>query len=85
VLFWSGIWYRKLIFLKIILKENFIYLKNVIWIYIYSGTPPASTTTHWTALNWSCSGAGVVASAVTHAFLKVSCIIEITSFLQFLL
>jgi len=36
VLFWSGIWYRKLIFLKIILKENFIYLKNVIWIYIYT-------------------------------------------------
>jgi len=28
--FWSGIWYGKLIFLKIIFKENFIYLKNVI-------------------------------------------------------
>jgi len=35
VLFWSGIWYGKLIFLKIIFKESFIYLKNVIWIYIY--------------------------------------------------
>ena len=33
VLFWSGIWYGKLIFLKIIFKENFISLKNVIWIY----------------------------------------------------
>jgi len=30
VLFRSGIWYGKLIFLKIIFKENFIYLKNVI-------------------------------------------------------
>jgi len=39
VLFWSGIWYGKLIFLKIIFKEKFIYLKNVIWIYIYRGTP----------------------------------------------
>jgi len=26
-----------MIFLKIIFKENCIYLKNVIWIYIYSG------------------------------------------------
>jgi len=33
VLFWSWIWYGKLIFLKVIFKENFIYLKNVIWIY----------------------------------------------------
>jgi len=32
VLFWSGIWYAKLIFLKIIFKENFIYFKSVIWI-----------------------------------------------------
>jgi len=32
VLIWSGIWYGKLIFMKIIL-ENFIYLKNVICIY----------------------------------------------------
>jgi len=36
VLFWSGIWYGKLIFLKAIFKENFIYLKNVIWMYIYT-------------------------------------------------
>ena len=33
VLFWSGIWYGKLIFLKLVFRENFIYLKNVIWIY----------------------------------------------------
>jgi len=33
VLFWSGICYGKLIFLKIISKENFIYLKIVIQIY----------------------------------------------------
>jgi len=32
-LFSSGIWYGKLVFLKIIFKENFIYLKNFIWIY----------------------------------------------------
>jgi len=34
VFFWSRIWYEKLIFLKIIFKENIIiYPKNVIWIY----------------------------------------------------
>jgi len=33
VLFWSGISHGKLIFLKIIFKENFIYLKIVIQIY----------------------------------------------------
>ena len=36
VVFWSGIWYGKLIFLKIIFKENFIYLKSVIWIQAYA-------------------------------------------------
>jgi len=35
VLFSLGIWYGKLNFLTIIFEENFIYLKNVIWIYIY--------------------------------------------------
>jgi len=30
LLFCSGIWYGKLIFLKIIFKEKFIYLKNAI-------------------------------------------------------
>jgi len=54
VLFWSGIWYAKLIFLKIISKENFVYPKNVIWIYIDIQWNSTSTTTHWTALNWSC-------------------------------
>jgi len=39
--FLSGIWYEKLIFLKIFFKEKFIYLKNIFWMYIYSGTPPA--------------------------------------------
>ena len=34
VLFWSGIWYGTLIFQKIIFKENFVFPKNVIWIYI---------------------------------------------------
>jgi len=43
--FWSAIWYRKLIFLKITFKENFIFLKNVIWIYIHSGTPLARPPT----------------------------------------
>jgi len=42
-------------FSEIIFKEKFIYLQNVIWIQ-YSGTPLATTTTHWTALNWPCSG-----------------------------
>ena len=42
MLFWSGIWYGKLIFLKIIFKENFVYLKCHLDIYIiYSGTPVA--------------------------------------------
>jgi len=36
VLFWSEIWYGKLILLKIIFKENFICLTNVIWKYIYT-------------------------------------------------
>jgi len=45
VLFWSGIWYGKLIFLKLTFKENFIYLKNVIWIYICSGTQLARPPT----------------------------------------
>ena len=63
MLFWSWIWYGKLIFLKIIFEQNFFYLKNVIWIYIlYIQLNSASTTTQWTTLNWSCSGAGVVAS-----------------------
>jgi len=53
VLFRSGIWYGKLIFPKNISKENFIYLKNVIWIYTYIQWNSASTTTHWTALNLS--------------------------------
>ena len=35
MLFSLGIWYGKLNFLTIIFEENFIYLKNVIWIYIY--------------------------------------------------
>jgi len=34
VLFWSGIWFGKLAFLNIIFKENFIYLKTLIKIYI---------------------------------------------------
>jgi len=34
-----GIWFGKLIFLKIIFKENFIYLKSFIWINTCSGTP----------------------------------------------
>jgi len=42
MLFCPGIWHGKLIFLKIIFKEYFIYIKNVIWIYIYSGTPLGS-------------------------------------------
>jgi len=33
MLFSSGIWYGKLILLKLILKEKFIYLKNVFLIY----------------------------------------------------
>jgi len=39
VLFWSGIWYGKLIFLKLLFTENFLYPKNIIWIYMYSGSP----------------------------------------------
>jgi len=63
VLFRSDIWYGKLIFLKIIFKETFIYLKIVIWIEIYSlQWNSASTTTHWMTLSWSCSGAGLVES-----------------------
>jgi len=45
VLFSSGIWYEKLIFLKTIFKENFIYFKNVTWLYLYSGTPVARPPT----------------------------------------
>jgi len=38
MLFWSGIWHGKLIFPKIIFKVNFIYFKNIIWVFghIYS-------------------------------------------------
>jgi len=45
VLFWSGIWYGMLIFLKIIFKESFIYLKCHLEIYIYSETPLARPPT----------------------------------------
>jgi len=78
VLFSSGIWYGRLIFLKIIFKENCIFLKNVFWIFAYSGTPLARPSTgrhsirRVTGLGWP----------VTLAFLKISCTIAITSFLQ---
>jgi len=64
VLVWSGIWSGKLIFLKIIFEENFVCLKNVIWIYsiyIYSGTPLVRPTTGQHSIG-RFSGAGVVAS-----------------------
>jgi len=63
VLFWSGIWFAKLIFLKIIFKENFINLRIVIWIYIYtySGTPPARPPTGRHLIG-RVRGTGVVAS-----------------------
>jgi len=61
VLFSSGIWYGKLIFLKIIFKENFIYLKNVIGIYIYSGTPLARPPIGRHSIG-RVSGTGLVAS-----------------------
>jgi len=58
--FWLGVWDRQLIFLKILFKENFIYLKNVIWIYLYSGTPITPPTGRHSI---SCvSGVGSVAS-----------------------
>ena len=61
VLFWSGIWYGKQIFMKIIFKENFIYLKNVIWIYLYSGNPITRPPTGRHSIGRA-SGAGMVAS-----------------------
>jgi len=61
MLFWSGISYGKLILLKIIFKENFIYLRNVIWIYIYSGTPLARTPTGRHSIGRA-SGVGVATS-----------------------
>jgi len=80
VLFWSEIWCGKLSFLKIIFKENCIYLRYVIWIYIYSGTPIIRLPTGGHSIG-RVNGAGVV--AYTLAFLKVSSIIAITSFLNF--
>jgi len=54
----------------------FIYLQNVIWIYMHIQNS-ASTTIHRTALNWSCQrGWG---GRVTLAFLKVLSIIAIIS------
>jgi len=44
-----------------ILNEKFIYLKNVIWIYIYSGTALARPPTGWHSIG-RVSRAGVVAS-----------------------
>ena len=61
MLFSSGIWYGKLIFLKLIFKENFIYLKNVIGLYIYSGTPLARPPTGRRSIG-CVNGTGVVAS-----------------------
>jgi len=52
VLFSSGIWYGKLISVEIIFKEKFI-AQKCYWD-IYMQWNSASTTTHWTALNWSC-------------------------------
>ena len=59
-LFWSGI-SGKLIFLKIIFKEKFIYVKNVIWVYIYSRPPLSRPPTGWHSIG-RVSGGGVVAS-----------------------
>ena len=140
MLFSSGIWYGKLIFLKIIFKENFIYLS--FHLDIYSGTPlarphtgrPVNCLGHqvgrrvfWDGSKFfkimsnnfklisntffhggqerfqgaspsaplvtglptgrqsigRVSGAAGWGGRVTLAFLKVSCIIAITSFLQF--
>jgi len=64
VLVWSGIWSGKLIFLKIIFEENFVRLKNVIWIYsiyIYSRTPLARAPTGRHSIG-RVNGAGMVAS-----------------------
>jgi len=61
VLFWSGIWYVKLSFLPIIFKENFVFLKNVIWIYECSGTPVAQPPTGRHSVGYV-NGVGVVAS-----------------------
>jgi len=79
VLFSSGIWYEKLIFLKTIFKENFIYFKNVTWLYLYSGTPVARPPTGRHSIGRVAGWGG----RVTLAFLKVACIIAVTSFLQF--
>jgi len=56
-----GIWYGKLIFLKIIFKENFTYLENVIWVHTYSGTPITRPPTGRRSIG-RVSGAGMVAS-----------------------
>ena len=84
MVFRSGIWYGKLIFLKIIFKANFIHLKNVIciYIYIYSGIPLAGPPTGLHSIG-HVSGAAGWGGHVTLAFIKVSRIIAITSFLQF--
>jgi len=67
VLFWSGIRYRKLFFWKYFRQ---FYLRQKCHLDIYIQWNSDNTTTHWTALNWSCergwggrvNGVGVVAS-----------------------
>ena len=78
VSFWSGTWYRKLIFLKITFKEHCIYFKNVIWLYIHSGTPLARPPTGRYSIGHVSGSTG----RVTLTFLKVSCIKVITSFVE---
>ena len=58
-------------FLKIIFKENFVYPKNIVWMYT-SGTPITQQPTGRHSIG-RCYG------RVTLAFLKVPCIIAIIS------
>jgi len=71
-LVWKADFFRKYYLTKL----TFIYLKNIIWIYIYSGTPLARPPTGWHSIV-RFSGAG----RVTLAFLKVTFTIAITSML----
>jgi len=76
VLYWSGICYVKLIFLKLTFTENLFCLKNIIWIYVYT-----VELTHWTALKWSFYYS--LAGWSRHTCIpKGFIIIAITSFLQ---
>ena len=66
-----------------IAMSTIIYLKNIIWVYIYicSGTPLARPPTGRHSIR-RVSGAASSGGRVAPALLKVSCIIAITSFLQ---